>query len=100
MKTSHEDMLELLEMADEAARAEFPLSAVAFRAATLMIKNCDADLMEHLPDAVRNWLQDMINVYKEEGQVIGTYSVGQVDHTELTRKLVAVLEGQVVPAER
>jgi hypothetical protein len=94
MKTPPEDVREIQEMAAEAAAGLFPLGAVAFRAATCIVRYRDPGLLAELPQPVAAWVRDMIAVYKEEGRVISTHSVGAVDHSELARQLVEVVEGE------
>lgn len=92
MKTAQEDAREVLELAAEAAAGNLPVGTVAFHAASCIINNRDVSLMEQLPKEVVDWLQDMIAAYKEHGETNTFSNLGSVDHTDLVRKLIAVLE--------
>jgi hypothetical protein len=97
MKTPPEDAREIQEMAARAAEGLLPVSTVAFHVAKCIVRYRDPSLLAEVPEDVATWVRDMIAVYKEEGRLISTYSVGKVDHSELARQLVEVIEGAERP---
>lgn len=92
MRVNQEEAREIRELAAEAVAGNLPVSAAAFGAAQYMIKNRDASLMEQLPKEVVDWLQDMIAAYRKHGKTLTYSNLGSVDHTDLVRDLIAVLE--------
>jgi hypothetical protein len=93
MKTPQKDVQQILDWASKASKGDFPMHAVAYRAVECILKHDDPTLLSELPQEVTAWIGEMIDVYKSEGKVLISSSVGEADNTDIVRQLVRVLEG-------
>jgi hypothetical protein len=97
MKTPPEDVREIQQMAAEAAEGRLSLSTVVFFVAECIVRYRDPGLLTDVPERVAARVRQMIAAYKEDGQLISVHSAGEVDHSELARQLVEIVEGAERP---